>query len=71
MTTIAKIRFIFKTNIFNPIWTGLLRGSSGQGGGGSDSAARQYLGLHLSVVNKTWQIYKTNQNKVIDLKKLC
>ena len=29
----------------------------------------QYLGLYLSVANKTWEIYKTNQNKVIDIKK--
>ena len=29
----------------------------------------QYLGLYLSVANKTWKIYKTNQNKVIDIKK--
>ena len=46
---------------------GLLR----TGGGGADSALSQYLGLYLSVANKTWQIYKTNQNKVIDIKKLC
>ena len=42
----------------NPIWTGLLRGSSGPGGG-ADSAPPQCLGLYLSVANKTWQIYKT------------
>ena len=40
-------------------------------GGGTDSAPPQYLGLYLPVANKTWQIYKTNQNKVIDIKKLC
>ena len=55
----------------NPIWTGLLRGSLGPGkGGGVDSAPLQYLGLYLSVGNKTWQIYRTNQNKVIDIKKI-
>ena len=27
------------------------------------------LGLYLSVANKSWQIYKTNKNKVIDIKK--
>ena len=45
---------------------GLLR----MGGGGTDSAPPQYLGLYLSVANKTWQIYKTNQNKVIDIKRI-
>ena len=30
----------------------------------------QYLGLYLSVANKTWQIYKKKQNKVIDIKKI-
>ena len=30
----------------------------------------QYIGLYLSVANKTWQIYKTNQNKVIDIKRI-
>ena len=30
----------------------------------------QYLELYLSVANKTWQIYKANQNKVIDKKKI-
>ena len=39
-------------------------------GEGADSAPLQYLGLYLSVANNTWQIYKTNQNKVIDIKKL-
>ena len=29
----------------------------------------QCLGLYLSVANKTCQIYETNQNKVIDIKK--
>ena len=29
-----------------------------------------YLGVYLSVANKIWQIYKTNQNKVIDIKKI-
>ena len=40
-------------------------------GGGADSGPppSQYLGLYLSVANKTWQLYKTNQNKVIDIKK--
>ena len=41
----------------------------GRGGGAADSASPpQYLGLYLSVANKSWQIYKTNQNKVIDRK---
>ena len=40
------------------------------GGGGADSVPRQYLGLYLSVANKTRQIYKTNQNKVIDINKI-
>ena len=38
--------------------------------GGADLAPPQYLKLYLSVANKTWQIYKTNQNKVIDIKKI-
>ena len=37
---------------------------------GADSVPPQYLGLYLSVANKTWQIYKGNQNKVIDIKKI-
>ena len=58
---------------FNPIWTGLLEGSSGPGGGWFSPTPHppQYLGLYLSFANKTWQLYKTNQNKVIDIKKLC
>ena len=31
----------------------------------------KYIRLYFSAANKTWQIYKTNQNKVIDIKKLC
>ena len=38
--------------------------------GGLIQPPPQYLGLYLSVANKTWQIYKTNQNKVIDIKKI-
>ena len=38
--------------------------------GGADSPPSQYLGLYLSVANKTWQIYKANQNKVFDIKKI-
>ena len=48
----------------NRTFEGLLRT------GGADSVPPQYLGLHLSVANKTWQIYKTNQNKAIDIKKI-
>ena len=39
-------------------------------GGGADSVPRQYLGLYLSAANKTRQIYKTNQNKVIDINRI-
>ena len=45
-----------------------MRGSSGPGGG--CPAPPQYLRLYLSVANKTWKVYKTNQNKVIDIKKI-
>ena len=39
-------------------------------GEGLIQAHPQYLGLYLSVANKTLQIYKKNQNKVIDIKKI-
>ena len=39
-------------------------------GGGAAPPPRQYLRLYLSVANKTWKVYKTNQNKVIDIKKI-
>ena len=39
-------------------------------GRGVDLTISQYLGLNFSVANKTWQIYKANQNKVIDKKKI-
>ena len=38
--------------------------------GGGCPAPPQYLRLYLSVANKTWKVYKTNQNKVIDIKKI-
>ena len=53
--------------VLNLYGLGFLRGSSGPRGGGWPP---QYLGLYLSVANKTRQIYKTNQNKVIDIKKV-
>ena len=54
----------------NPIWTALLRASTGPRRADSAPSSPRYLGLYLSVGNKTCQIYKANQNKVIDIKKI-
>ena len=56
----GKTLLQFSKCSLNPIWTGLLRGSSGPGGGVDLAPPPQYLGLYLSVANQTWQIYKTN-----------
>ena len=69
-TRITKQVSLLNNLNVNPIWTGLLRGSSvPEGEADSGPPPSQYLGLYLSVANKTWQLYKTNQNKVIDIKK--
>ena len=68
-TRITKQVSLLNNLNVNPIWTGLLRGSSVPLLVELIQPPSQCLGLYLSVANKTCQIYETNQNKVIDIKK--
>ena len=72
-TRITKQVSLLNNLNVNPIWTGLLRGSSVpllvELIQPPPPPPSQCLGLYLSVANKTCQIYETNQNKVIDIKK--